>query len=312
MVSRVGTLLNSRDTRGRGNRSNVVRFPVTGRDPTDGAVRTPTRVLGAIFPPFSAAARGVWSDGIVLLPATRPAGGGRSTSRPNRAAEAVAGDRGTDFVAALPLATDQALLEIGSGNGELAIALARRVRTLDGLERVPARADYCRERATREGLCNTRFTAGGDDCRLPYADAGFDGVVIDRTLERWTGDVALARLLLAEVRRVLKPGGFLYLNGRNRFALARVADGPAPDRSEHLLSRPRLKLLLREAGFRRIDSYWSLPEGQMSSALIPFDSDGLRRARARNAPIPSGLAQTLLPASLLRFFAPELTFLAYR
>src|SRR4051812_24362973 len=61
------------------------------------------------------------------------------------------GDR-LGFLSVLPLAPDQALLEVGVSLGQIAIPLARSVATVDGLEVVHGQAMFAAERARQEGL----------------------------------------------------------------------------------------------------------------------------------------------------------------
>src|SRR6185437_1946565 len=120
------------------------------------------------------------------------------------------------FLPLLPLNPSDAILEIGPGLGQISIPLSRRVATVDALEVVRGQAEFCAERSRQEQASNIRITAGGDDCELPYADRSFNGVILNLVLE-WCGwraggthaDMHLK--LLAEINRVLKPGGFLYL-----------------------------------------------------------------------------------------------------
>jgi len=323
-------------------------------------------MIQTIFPAFAKHARAQLADGIVLLPpeSTVEADDIREKlDRLNRVARSEgwraalqriwdddseaghdAGDARIDFLESLPLAPDQAVLEIGASLGQVAIPLARRVRTFDGLAFATGQATFCLERARQEGLNNVRLTAGGADCFLPYADDSFNGVVLNRVLE-WCVDPAgenheaMQRRLLGEIRRVLRPGGFLYLSTRNRFALRLILGGrdeymhgmrwgsalPRPIAWLLAKSRPRGKLhsyrhlarMLRDAGFGRIDGYWAIAETQGPAELIPLDGPELGERRrsgkiAQGSPQKRRLAMALLPDRLVKFFTPELTFIAYR
>jgi SAM-dependent methyltransferase len=322
-------------------------------------------MIQTIFPAFAKHAGARLADGLVLLPSESTVEANdirEKLDRLNRIArddgwqtalqrvwdanegDYVTSDARLGFLDALPLAPDQALLEIGASLGQIAIPLARRVRSFDGLEVVAGQAAFCLERARQEGLNNVRITAGGADCLLPYADESFDGVVLNLVLE-WcadrTGDdhETMQRRLLGEIRRVLKPGGFFYLNTKNRYALRLIFGGgdehmhgmrwgsalPRPIARLLAKSRPRGKLhshshlarMLRDAGFGRIDGYWAIPEMRKPVELIPFDGPELR-ARRRAGKIAQGpsrktrLAMALLPDRLVKFFTPGLTFIAYR
>ena len=87
------------------------------------------------------------------------------------------------------------VLDVGCGIGDF---LAFRPGTV-GADVNPHAVDWCRQR----GL-DVRLMAGD---RLPFEDDGFDGVVLDNVVEHLREPEAL----LAEVRRVLVPGGRLLI-----------------------------------------------------------------------------------------------------
>lgn len=245
------------------------------------------------------------------------------------------------FLSLLPLNPGDAILEIGPGLGQISIPLSRRVATVDALEVVRGQAEFCAERSRQEEAGNIRITAGGDDCELPYGDAAFNGVILNLVLE-WCGWRAggshphMHRKLLAEISRVLKPGGFFYLATKNRFSLRLLTAGG----DEHMFQMPfgsalprwlarmllrgrrppgylhsyrELRGLLGSAGFDRIESYWATPEMRWPTHMVPFDSDDLARLRRE---VPQGenrrtrLIAGLLPTFLIKHVAPGLAFLA--
>jgi len=116
---------------------------------------------------------------------------------------------------------DTVALDVGCGFGTFATAVARSARHVFATDRSPVRVALTAARARAEGLDNlTAFETNG--VRLPLGDATCDLVTIIGVLE-WagvgTGDAPAAqRAMLAEVRRVLKPGGVLLLGIENRYA----------------------------------------------------------------------------------------------
>ena len=129
------------------------------------------------------------------------------------------------FVNLLPLTKQSDVLEIGPGLGQFTAHLARRARSVYGLEVVAGQTEFAAERCRQEGVTNVHLATGGDDCRLPYADETFELVVVNLVLE-WCGMrcldeelVDVQRRFLSEIVRVLKPGGAFYLATKNRFAL---------------------------------------------------------------------------------------------
>ncbi len=180
-------------------------------------------------------------------------------------------------VARLLLAGREAIaLDIGCGFGTFATAVARSAVHVFATDRSPVRVALTAARARAEGLDNlTAFETNG--VRLPLGDELCDLVTIIGVLE-WagvgTGDAPAAqRAMLAEVRRVLKPGGILLLGIENRYAAhyflgaredhtdlrfssllprrladlqSRRARGVPFETPTH--SRPALEQLLRESG----------------------------------------------------------------
>lgn len=254
-------------------------------------------------------------------------------------------DRWT-FLDAVPLRPDAVALEIGIGFGQHTGAIASRVAHLDALEVNLPNALFAKTRCEQDGAANVAFTCGGDDCRLPFADNAYDAVLLNLVLEwcasRITDEpapVAQARLL-SEIHRVLKPGGVVQINTKNRFAYRLLTGGA----DEHLFglpfgsalprwlsglilrlkSKPRppghlyswwgLKRLLERVGFGRIESYWAVPDMRFPERLVATDAASIRDARrhlARQGDTRrTALLMALTPAGLVKAVAPGLFFVA--
>ncbi|MGI6368670.1 MAG: class I SAM-dependent methyltransferase [Anaerolineae bacterium] len=101
------------------------------------------------------------------------------------------------------------VLDVGTGTGHTALALAPHVSEVIGLDLTPemlAEAENLRQAA---GLDNLRWQLG-DVAALPWPDDSFDVVTCRRAAHHFT-DMPRA---MAEMRRVLRPGGRLVIDDR--------------------------------------------------------------------------------------------------
>lgn len=89
-------------------------------------------------------------------------------------------------------------LDVGTGTGALALALAPLVREVVGVDREPALLEKAREQAPE----NATFLEG-DATALPFPDAAFDLTATVRTLHH----VHRPELAVAELTRVTRPQG---------------------------------------------------------------------------------------------------------
>jgi SAM-dependent methyltransferase len=106
---------------------------------------------------------------------------------------------------AIDLRAGERVLDVASGNGNTALAAARRFGEVVGLDFVPALLERGRLRAAAEGL-PVDFQEGDADT-LPFADASFD-VVLSTFGVMFAPDQARAA---AELLRVCRPGGRIGL-----------------------------------------------------------------------------------------------------
>src|SRR5439155_14758575 len=102
----------------------------------------------------------------------------------------------------LALSGEEQALDIGTGAGAFAIALAPLVREVVGLDLVPEILAEGRKRAP----ANVELIEG-DATALPFDPASFDLVTTARTLHH----VTRPELVLAEAVRVLRPGGTMLV-----------------------------------------------------------------------------------------------------
>ncbi len=98
---------------------------------------------------------------------------------------------------------DERALDVGTGAGTLALALAPLVREVVGVDVVPELL----ERARANAPANVRFVEG-DATSLPFDAASFDLVCCRRTLHH----IARPELVVAQLARVTRPGGRVFVD----------------------------------------------------------------------------------------------------
>jgi ubiquinone/menaquinone biosynthesis C-methylase UbiE len=118
-------------------------------------------------------------------------------------------------VAASGLPEGARILDVGTGPGRLARALAEQNPrwTVDGIDLDPAMIAYARNRDVSSSVS---FSVG-DVADLPFPDDSFDLIVSSVSQHHWT-DVEGA---IRSLRRVLRPGGLLWIYDV-RFVLRRA------------------------------------------------------------------------------------------
>jgi len=105
------------------------------------------------------------------------------------------------------LPSDGSILEIGIGTGRIAAPLREKSLPIIGLDNSSSVLEKCAGKLARHGDAEVRLVQG-DATRLPFPDATFTGIYtvhVFHLVQNW-------RQALAEVQRVLQPGG-VYING---------------------------------------------------------------------------------------------------
>lgn len=112
------------------------------------------------------------------------------------------------YVFAEPLVRGRRVLDLGCGAGYGAAHLSRAARALTALDLAPDAVAYAKE--TFPGKAVAYIV--GNASKLPFASASFEVVVCFEVIEHLRDQQAL----LAEVRRVLTPGGIFVVSTPNR------------------------------------------------------------------------------------------------
>ena len=101
-------------------------------------------------------------------------------------------------------------LDIATGTGHTALALAPHVTSVVGIDLTPEMLAEAERLRAERGAENVLFRLG-DVHQLPFEDASFDLATCRRAAHHFS-DIALA---LREIRRVLRPGGRLVVDDRS-------------------------------------------------------------------------------------------------
>lgn len=222
-------------------------------------------------------------------------------------------------------------LDYGCGPGAVALSLARNFAHVYALDLTPERVQFARLHAEQEGFDNVTAFCAGDTPHVPLADGAVDAVILNGVLEWIPGfrpgrPRAVQIEFLRELRRVLKPSGYLFIGIENRIGYeyfrgrredhtglryASLLPRPLADLYSRIVrgkpfrtytySRHGYRSLLRSAGLPATEFFGLIPDYRniekafraSSPAMIHALLQGKRGAmRVRNA-----LAWRLAPAT---------------
>ena len=121
----------------------------------------------------------------------------------------------------LPLPENSLILDLGAGMGGISSELAKKFRVV-ALEGVAERAQFIAIRARQDELTHNLAVINGDVNSVRFAPGQFDAAVVSGLLE-WVGLFDLSGPVeevqiqfMQSLRRLLKPGGFVYVGIENR------------------------------------------------------------------------------------------------
>ncbi len=117
------------------------------------------------------------------------------------------------------------VLEFGCNIGATSVVLARLGMKVDAVDIAPRYIEVAKENAARFGLANQiNFTCHADSTALPWPDATFQFITCNSVLEYVPFSILPA--VLAELGRVLAPGGILFVAGTsNRLSPVEIHSG---------------------------------------------------------------------------------------
>lgn len=128
----------------------------------------------------------------------------------------------------LPCGSD--ILEVGCGPGLTTTDLARRGYRIHAIDLVPEMLDCCRRRVEEFNVLQAVRFSAGDAQSLAFRDSAFDAIFVVGVTE-W---VPFLDAMLNELRRVLKPSGYLVITSDNSRALHSLANPIGSALSGHI------------------------------------------------------------------------------
>lgn len=138
------------------------------------------------------------------------------------------------WIDGLELTTGCAALDVGCGAGLIAVELAGRGMHVTATDSSRTMASAARRQAAKAGLADRIRIMEADAQALPFSSESFD-LVVALGLLPWVAD---PQRTLAEMGRVLRPGGWLIVTADNRVRLNLVLE----PRENPLLSPVKLGL----------------------------------------------------------------------
>ena len=160
----------------------------------------------------------------------------------------------TWMLADLPMSADSAVLDVATGTGEFARALAPHVSTVIGLDATDAMMERGKEFAQRHEITNITFKKGVAET-LPFQSGIFD-IVSSRYAFHHFAD---PKTVLAEMARVCKAEGHIIVVD---IVVPEQSDAAQYNHHERLCDRSHTRCL----GFTELQSLFCLSGSEVTSA----------------------------------------------
>jgi 2-polyprenyl-3-methyl-5-hydroxy-6-metoxy-1,4-benzoquinol methylase len=112
------------------------------------------------------------------------------------------------------------ILDLGCGSGRFSVGAALCGFNVTGLDITLKAIEAARKKALNEGAHNTTFTEG-DMTSIPFSDNAFDYVFCPRFVINAVATFTKRKKAIAEMLRVVKPTGIVFIESFNKLYLGR-------------------------------------------------------------------------------------------
>ena len=249
-------------------------------------------------------------------------------------------DSRADFRTILPLTSETNVLDLGAGWGAVSCGLAGDCQSVTAVDTNAQSLAFIQLRAEQSGLTNVKVAQIDplDDACLPFPDGSFDVAILNGVLE-YVGEAStrlspdeVQRRCLREIRRVVKPGGVLFVGIENRYGLLYFLGtrdhsnlrftSLLPRALANLIMQLRLhkpyrtytyscrgyRELLKSSGFDDPSIYLAYPTYREPHFILPSDNDkALLYFVRRHAAHIKSRAQRLLVRTVFKLLPPRLS-----
>ncbi len=234
-------------------------------------------------------------------------------------------------------------LDLGAGMGAISLCLSKSFERVYAVDLAFERLAFLQVIAEQEGADSIRTVCHRDVFHLPFTSGSLDAAVMVGVFEYFPMSYPDASVpdvqarALAEINRVLAPGGVLFIATKNRFGWpywtgamdnSGLRFGSLLPRwmanrvSTALLRRPyrtitdsywRYRSLLREAGFQAPHFYWPARGYQASTSWVDLSDTRAIEAEVQAYPagrFKRGLLSALASTGVMRFAVPHFGIVA--
>jgi SAM-dependent methyltransferase len=191
------------------------------------------------------------------------------------------------MAAAVDLTPEDDLLDVACGSGEFLAVHAAQARRVAGIDLSEAKVALARERLAGRIGSGTAEVVRGDAAALPWAEGAFSAVTCNDAFPFFP----VPERVLAEIRRVLRPGGRMVMQIGMRWPNGVPKHMPHPKADFDVADEAAVRRLVEDAGFGEVAiSYGRVGGdsrlGNLMSRLLG-GSDEVRLVRAVRPKVPA-------------------------